>query len=189
VSSYIEGTLIGALIVAVTTVLVFMLTGRREKRIRAEERALADKGELQQAMREYLAAVDAAVLEAEREFPPPRMSRADRWIERTLDGTSMEFLALIIVRLLQRAMYGRRPGEVTDRLAAASAHLRLIAPPAVEAYMVEAEALTKEHKPSDDKWQEEWKAFRARMRQGFRQALDDHSVGARARRKARRSID
>ena len=84
-------------------------------------------------------------------------------------------MVLIFVRLLQRAIYGRRAGEVTDRLVAASAHLRLIAPPAVEAYMVEAEVVTRSHRPGDKKWQEEWKAFRGRMRQGFREALDEQS--------------
>jgi hypothetical protein len=155
VSDYIVGTLIGAGIVAAT-----------------EEREGAYKAELQRAMREYLAAADAAVLEAEKEMPRPRLTRADRWVEKTLDGTPVEFLALIFVRLLQRAMYGRRPGEVTDRLVAASAHLRLVAPPAVEAYMAEAEAVTRNHKPGDEKWQEEWKAFRQKMREGFREELD-----------------
>jgi hypothetical protein len=167
---------IGALIVAATTVLVFVLTGRRERRIRAEERAATDRGELQRAMREYLAATDAVVLEAEREFPRPRLTRADRWLEKSLKGTSLEFLALIVVRLLQRAMYGRRPGEVTDRLAAASAHLRLVAPPEVEAYMVEAEGVTKRHRPGDEEWMEEWRALRERMRHGFREALDGSSA-------------
>jgi hypothetical protein len=178
VSSYLEGTLIGALIVAVTTVLVFVLTGVRERRIRSDERAAAERGELQRAMREYLAATDAAVLEAEREFPRPNQTRIDRWLDRSLKGTSAEFVALIFVRLLQRAMYGRRTSEVTDRLAAASAHLRLVAPPEVEAYMVEAETVSKKHSPGDEKWMEEWRALRTRMRQGFREALDGKRPGA-----------
>jgi hypothetical protein len=53
-----------------------------------------------------------------------------------------------------------------------SAHLRLVAPPEVEAYMIEGEALGRRHVAGDEAWTAEWRDFRSRMRQGFREALD-----------------
>lgn len=171
-SGYVVGTLLGALMVALTTVLIFALTGRREERNRARERNAAQKAELQRAMREYLAALDAAVIECERQLPRPRPSRVDRWVERTLEGTTVDLVAVALARLLERALFGRRSGDVTDRIVTASAHLRLVAPDSVEALMAEAQAVTRKQRPGNENWQNEWTSFRLKLRQGFREALD-----------------
>jgi hypothetical protein len=123
-------------------------------------------------MRSYLSALDDLTLEDEAYPVRPRLTRADRWVQERLAGTSVEFLVTIIARLLERAMYGRRRHELTDRLTQAAAHLRLVAPPGVEAYMIEGEALGRRYAPGDEDWKKEWREFRSRMRQGFREALD-----------------
>jgi hypothetical protein len=43
--------------------------------------------------------------------------------------------------------------------------------------MIEGEALGRLYAPGDEGWKEEWREFRARMRQGFCEALDDLSDG------------
>ncbi len=131
-SSYVEGTLIGAGIVAATTVLGFVLHGRREGRALQEARTAAYRTELQAAMRAYLAALDDLFLEGENKPPKPRLTRADRWFERQMRGTTLEFLSFLLVRLIERLLFGQRRHDLLDRLTAASAHLRLVAPLAVE---------------------------------------------------------
>jgi hypothetical protein len=173
-SGYIVGTLIGA----GTTILGFAINAVREGRARKEERATSRQSELQQAMRAYLAAIDDLILEGQNHPVPPRRTRLDRVFEERMRGTTFEFIGHILVRLLERAIYGRRKGELLDRLSAASAHLRLIAPQEVEAYMIEGEAICPRHRPGDEKWQEEWKDFRSRMRQGFREKLDESGAWA-----------
>ena len=168
-----SGYVIGALIATATTVLGFALNGWRERGVRRELRRSERQGELQRAMRAFHSALDDLTLEDETYPVRPRLTRADRWMQERLRGTSVEFLVTIIARLLERAMYGRRRYELTDRLTQASAHLRLVAPPEVEAYMVEGEALGRRYAPGDEAWKAEWREFRSRMRQGFRAALDD----------------
>jgi hypothetical protein len=168
-----SGYVIGALIATATTVLGFGLNAWREKGVRRELRRSERQGELQRAMRAYLSALDDLTVEDETSaVVRPRLTRADRWMQERLRGTSIDFLVTIIARLLERAMYGRRRYELNDRLTQASAHLRLVAPPEVEAYMIEGEALGRRHRPGDEQWQKEWREFRSRMRQGFRDALD-----------------
>jgi len=166
-----SGYVIGALIATATTVLGFALNARREKGMRRELR----RAELQRAMRAFLSALDDLTLEDESYPVRPRLTRADRWVQKSLEGTSVEFIVTIFARLLERAMYGRRRYELNDRLTQASAHLRLVAPPVVEAYMKEGEALGRRYRAGDEQWREEWREFRSRMRQGFRDALDDLS--------------
>lgn len=168
-SSYIAGAVIGAGAVLAGV----LITIGRDSRIRKEERNATKRRELQQAMQEYLAALDALMLEAD-DFPVPiRQTRVDRWVAKEVRGTTLEFLLHLIYRLLKRVVYGHRHDDLSDRLVAASAHLRLVAPPAVEQYMVEGESLGKEHRDGDEQWKERWKEFRSRMRTGFREALDD----------------
>jgi hypothetical protein len=83
-------------------------------------------------------------------------------------------VAHVLGRLIERAVYGRRRHDLLDRLAAASAHLRLVAPPEVDAYMIKVEVLAEEHRPGDRKWIKRWRELRAEMRQGFREALHEH---------------
>jgi hypothetical protein len=174
---YVIGPVIGAGIGAGATVLGLTLSGRRDDRIRREERQSSRRAELEQAMWRYLAAIDALTAEASDEPPPQAQPmRIDPWLIRFAKATSLDFVGFILGRLLQRAIYGNRHNQLIDRLADASAHLRLIAPPAVEAFMVEGESLRKRHRTRDERWLEEWMDFRGRMRTGFREILDTPSL-------------
>lgn len=167
------GYIIGPVIGAGATVLGVTLTSRRDDRIRREERESSRRAQLEQAMWRYLAAIDALTVEAKDELPPQAQPlRIDPWLMKFAKLTSLDFIGFILSRLLQRAIYGNRHNQLTDRLADASAHLRLIAPPAVEVFMVEGEELSKRHKAHDDEWLADWMDFRRRMRTGFRDALD-----------------
>jgi hypothetical protein len=167
------GYIIAAVIGAGATGGGVVLSNNRDDRIRSEQRDEARQADLKQAMRGYLAAVDALTAEMPGDIPAkPPPTRLDEWLLKAGKATSLDFLAFIITRLLQRAMYGKRPHQLLDRLADASAHLRLIAPPAVEAFMIEGEALAREYAPHDQHWLETWMEFRERMRAGFREALD-----------------
>jgi hypothetical protein len=171
------GYIIGPFIGAGATVVGVTLTSRRDDRIRREERQASRRTQLEQAMWRYLAAIDALTVEATGELPPqPQPLRIDPWLMKFAKLTSLDFVGFIVSRLLARAIYGNRHNQLTDRLADASAHLRLIATPAVEAFMIEGEELSKRHKLRDDEWLEEWLAFRRRMRAGFRDALDAPDV-------------
>lgn len=167
------GVIVGAVIGAGTATLGTALASRRDNRIRKEQRADARRAELQQAMRSYLAAVDSLTAEMPEDTPPkPPPSRLDPLINKMAGALSLDFLAFIITRLLQRAMYGGRPHQLLDRLADAASHLRLVAPPEVEVYMIESEQIASKYAPHDEQWLETWKDFRQRMRTGFREILD-----------------
>jgi hypothetical protein len=136
-------------------------------------------------MREFLAAVDLVMLEASNEIRPPELTRFDRkLIAATKFLGIAKFLSLdtvgeVAARALQRLIYGQRPQHLTDRLVAASAHLRLIAPPDIDAILLELDGLMKRYAQGDEAWQAEWTAFRTRMRATFR----DHIAEATARRR------
>jgi hypothetical protein len=166
------GYIIGPLIGVGATVVGVTLTGRRDDRIRKEEREASGQTELRQAMRVYLAAVDTLTAEMSSDLVKPPLTQVDRWILRVGQATGFDFLATIVGRLLQRAMFGDRPHQLLDRLADVSATLRLIAPPAVEAYMIEAETLGQGYAPQNERWMKEWRELRARMRTGFLEVLD-----------------
>lgn len=167
------GYIIGPVIGAGATVLGVTLTSRRDDRIRREERESSRRAQLEQAMWRYLAVIEALTAEAAGERPPQvQPTRIDPWLLKFAKLTGLDFIAFILRGLLQRAIYGNRHNQLTDRLADASAHLRLIAPPAVEAFMVEGEKLSKRFKVHDDEWLEDWLDFRRRMRAGFRDTLD-----------------
>jgi hypothetical protein len=53
------GYIVGAGIGAGAVLLGVVLTGRRDDRVRTEERRVAERAELRQTMRSYLAAIDA----------------------------------------------------------------------------------------------------------------------------------
>ena len=171
---YVIGPVVGAGIGAGATVLGVSLTSRRDDRIRREEREDTRRAKLEQAMWRYLAAIDALTAEASGETPPPQAQplRIDPWLMRLAKAASLDFVAFILSGLLQRAIYGNRHHQLVDRLADASAHLRLVAPPAAEAFMVEGEGLSKRYQPRDEQWLHEWMEFRSRMRAGFRAILD-----------------
>ncbi len=172
------GYIIGPVIGAGATVLGVTLSSRRDDRIRREERESSRRAQLEQAMWRYLAAIDALTVEVTTDEIPPKAepTRLDPWLMKFAKLTSLDFVGFIVSRLLQRAIYGNRHHQLIDRLADASSHLRLIAPPTVEAFMVEGEELSKRHKAHDDEWLEDWLAFRRRMRAGFRDVLDARGV-------------
>jgi len=171
------GYIIGPVIGAGATVLGVTLSSRRDDRLRREERESSRQAQLEQAMWRYLAAIDALTVEATGELPPKaEPTRLDPWLMKFAKLTSLDFVGFVISRLLQRAIYGSRHNQLIDRLADASSHLRLIAPPAVETFMAEGEELSKCFKTHDEEWLKDWLAFRRRMRAGFRDVLDAREV-------------
>jgi hypothetical protein len=167
------GVIVGAVIGVGGTAIGLGLNSRRDDRIRKEEREASRRDELQLAMRRFLAAVDALTAEMPEDMPaktPP--NRFDSWLLKIGTALGLDFPALIIGRLLQRGIYGKRPHELIDRLSEASAHLRLIAPPEIERILLESEGLRKRYKPHDEQWMNEWQDYRKQMRAGFRLVLD-----------------
>jgi hypothetical protein len=166
------GVIIGASIGVGSTTFAGWLASRRDDRIRREERTDARHSEVGLAMRNYLAAIAAIAAELPNDRPPLQPSAIDPWLDKLAKLTGLDFIAYIVGRLLQRAMFGKRPEQLGDRLADAAAHLRLIAPPEVERYMIEGEQLSRKYEPGNERWLEDWKDYTSRMRAGFRAALD-----------------
>lgn len=170
---YVIGPVVGAVIAAGATVAGLTLTNRRDDRIRREEREASRHEQLRQGMSRYLAAIDSVTAEMPEDAPPkPEPMWIDPYLTKVAEAMSLDVAGFIAGRLLQRALYGSRPHQLIDQLAEAASHLRLIAPPEVEAFMVEADQLRKRYKAHDAKWLEEWMAFRRRMRAGFKDILD-----------------
>jgi len=167
-SSYIAGSLIGAAAVLAGV----LLTGVREGRIRKGERSTARRAELQQAMHEYLAALDVISYDLTTEPVMPRRTVFDEMMDRAVEKAGLAFALHLIIRLLRRAVYGRRQYELVDRLAAASARLRLLAPSEVEEMMLAADTMARLYKAGDAEWAERWMELRSEMRQRFREILD-----------------
>lgn len=163
----------GAAISATSAALGYGANALRERGARKEAARAARGTELHQALREYTAALDASMMEVE-DFPmPPKMTALDRWIERKLQGTLADLARHLIVRLLKRLVYGHRHDDLSDRLVAASARLRLVAPPQVEALMGEVEALARKYPVGDPQLLTSWKPLRERIRLEFKDALED----------------
>src|ERR1700722_17955106 len=91
----------------------------------------AREAELQVAMREFLAAIDAVMFEASSETQAPKLTWLDRKLVEATKFLGIEFVGEIAARILQRLVYGQRPQQLVDRMGAATAHLRLIAPPEI----------------------------------------------------------
>lgn len=162
----------GAAISATSAALGYGANALRERGARREAARAARSTELHQAMREYMAALDAVMLEAE-DFPAPvHQSALDRWFERKVEGTIIDYIGYMFVRLLKRLVFGRRHDDLSDRLVAATARLRLVAPPDVEALMSEVETLAREHRTGGSQLIERWKPLHDRMRLEFKDALD-----------------
>jgi hypothetical protein len=179
-SRYVAGSLIGAGAVLMGSVV----TGLREWRVRRAERGVARKTELKIAMREFLAVLDAIMVELSDEPAPPMPTWLDRKLVPAIARLGFTFVFELLTLLFRRAVYGQRNQQLVHRLAAASAHLRLIGPPSVEELMREAETLGRRYQPGDPKWRDEWSAVRARIRTSFREELGE-ADNARARPKAR----
>ncbi len=162
-SSYILGSLIGAFAVLAGV----LITGIRDGRVRKAERAERRRTELHQAMYEYLAALDGVTYDLTSEPATPRRTVFDAMMDRAVEKAGLELALHIVVRLLRRLVYGRRQYEIVDRLAVASARLRLIAPPEVEEMMHATDAMARLYKAGDQEWSQRWTELRSEMRQGF----------------------
>src|SRR5579884_3035478 len=112
-SSYVVGSLIGGGFVLAGV----LLTAIRDDRAREAERQARQVEKLEAAMREYLSALAAIAAETSDNPEQPKKSRIDRWLDRLAEKTSFDIVAHILMRLLRRAAYGRRPDELSDRLA------------------------------------------------------------------------
>ncbi|MGD0455772.1 MAG: hypothetical protein ABSB69_19480 [Solirubrobacteraceae bacterium] len=167
-SSYVTGAAVSATSIA----LGYGANALRERGSRREAAKAARSTELHQALREYMAALDAVMLEVE-DFPAPlRENALDRWVERRLEGTPVDVFGHLFGRWVKRRAYGRRHDDLSDRLVAAAARLRLVAPPQVEALMREVESLAREHRAGGPQLMERWRPLRERLRQEFKGALD-----------------
>jgi hypothetical protein len=166
-SSYIVGALIGVFGLLAGA----LITTTRDARIRKAERAEARRRELEQAIAEYLAVLDVLAYEASQE-PVARPTAIDRQLDRIAERTGLEPVVETVVKVLRRIVHGNRPNEQIDRLAGASARLRLIAPPAIEEAMRAMETMARLHKPGDEEWRERWLELRELTRQRCREALD-----------------
>jgi hypothetical protein len=167
-SPYVIGGLIGA----AGTLLVWGLSALRDHFIEKQRRREYDRTVLKGALVEYLAALDALTLELMDQPPPPVPTVIDRSFDRLVDKLGLAWTLTVIVRILRRVAYGNRPYELTDRLAAASAHLRLVAPPAVLDLMQQLDVLFRKFEHRDETWRAEWESTREQLRSGFRDALN-----------------
>lgn len=168
-SPYIVGVVIGV----GGTLLIWLLTTWREHLAERQRRRDYDRLVLKGALADYLAALDAAALEMMDQPVPPVLNVVDRAIDLLIKKLGLEWVVMVVVRVLRRIAYGRRLGELTDRMTAASAHLRLVAPPEVLVLMQEVDELFSGSASRSDTWKSQWPSVRERLRDGFRQALDD----------------
>jgi hypothetical protein len=170
-----SGTVVGAIIGAGAALLATGLTGAfaefRAARVRKTDYDVTYRAELKVAMREFLAALDAVILEASNEMKSAKLTWLDRKLLVATKPLGLDFIGEVLARILHRIMYGQRHEQVIDRLIAASAHLRLIAPPAIDELMKEMDGLGKRYKQEDEEWQTEWIALRTRMRAAFREEV------------------
>lgn len=141
---------------------------------RRTDAASAKREELKTAMREYLAALDALTSELVDQPAPVRATRVDRAVGRAMTKAGADVPAFLLNRMLQRLAFGQRQAQVVDRVASASAHLRLVAPPSVVALMQEADAVGRSYKAGDEEWISRWLATRDHVRAAFRAQLDDY---------------
>jgi hypothetical protein len=168
-SSYVTGAAVSATSIA----FGYGANALRERGVRREALKAARSAELHQALREYMAALDAVMLEVE-DFPVPlHVTALDRWVERTLEGTPVDVAGHLFGRWVKRHAYGSRHDDLSDRLVAASARRRLVAPPHVEALMREVEDLMREHRAGGPQLMESWRPLRGRLRQQFKDTLGE----------------
>ena len=165
-SSYVVGSVVGGGFVLAGV----LLTTIRDVFARRAERRSASAARLEAAMREYLAALDALAYEVSDTPVPPKQNQLDRILDLAAERTGFDIVVHILVRILLRIAYGRRHNELVDRLALASAQLRLIAPDSVLAIMREIDAAT-ESSPTGPGWHQRWQGMRDRVRGAFREEL------------------
>lgn len=170
----------GAAISATSAALGYGANALREHRARREAARASRSAELHQALREYMAAIDASMMEVE-DFPIPlKMTALDRWVERRLQGTLLDMARHIIGRSLKRLVYGHRHNDLSDRLVAAAARLRLAAPPQIASLMSEVEELARDYPAGDPRLMEHWRPLRKRIHQEFQCVLDGESCDRRS---------
>jgi hypothetical protein len=151
---HISQTLGGVLVGALATISASGLQMFGASRIRKADDRATHRSELAGAMREYLTVLDLVVEEL-RGVPNHPKSRIGSRLDRQLYAIAR----------------GTRQQELADRLAAAAAHLRLVAPDDVDELMQKVQAHTRGYEAGDDKWFADWVTLRAEVRDGFKAAL------------------
>jgi hypothetical protein len=163
---------IGGLIAALTGLLVWCLTTVRDHWAEKRRQREHNRTVLRAALANYLAALDSLTLEYMDEPIRPTPDRLDRALDALATRLGFSLLGELLARIIHRMAYGRRPAELMDRMAQASAELRLVATPEVLDLMQRLDDLFRDARPKDDAWREEWRAMRENLRTGFRAALD-----------------
>jgi hypothetical protein len=101
-----------------------------------------------------------------------KLTAIEKRIDSHLDRLGIGWIFWLARRILRRATYGSRPGDPTDRMALASAHLTMIAPIEVLELMRKLEVLFQRRPPYDEAWMAHWRAAREEPRSGFREILE-----------------
>lgn len=132
----------------------------------------AKRAELKTAMREYLAALDALTSELLDQPAPVAPTRVDRAVGRVMTKAGADVPTFLLNRMVHRLAFGQRQAQVIDRIAAASAYLRLVAPPSVVELMQEVDAVGRTYRAGDPRWTSSWLKTRDQIRSAFREHLD-----------------
>jgi hypothetical protein len=176
VSSYIAGGLIGAL----SALLVWSLTTVREHQAEKKRQHEFNRTALRAALANYLAALDSLMSDELARPPEAPLTEVERTVFSFLDRMRVDailmWLGVVaflmwIERVVRWIGYGRRPEALHDRMAQASAELRLIASPEVLELMQRVDDFRSKPPPYRVR-RDEWIATREILRSGFRGALD-----------------
>jgi hypothetical protein len=169
-SPYIVGVLIGVL----STVVIWGLTTWREHSAEAKRQREYSRLVLKGAMVDYLAALDSLVIDVYDQQPKrPASTAVDRTLDRVIERLGLMWVITVVVGVSRRLAYGQRLGQLMDRMTAATAHLRLVAPPEVLALMREVDDLFSDYETLERRvWRANWLSVRAKVREGFRSVLD-----------------
>jgi hypothetical protein len=167
-SPYVVGGLIGA----GGALVVWALATLREYFVEKHRRQDHERTVLKGALVDYLAALDSLMAEVFEQPSVPVPNVIDQALDSLFKRLGIDWVVIFFVRTLQRIAYGDRPGRLLDRLAEASAHLRLVAPAEILNLMRELEELTGRHRSGDSDWRDEWRGRRDDLRKVARQAVD-----------------
>jgi hypothetical protein len=176
VSPYIAGGLIGAL----SALLVWSLTTVRDHQTEKKRQHEFNRTALRAALANYLAALDSLMSEELARPPEPPLTAVERTVFSFLNRMGLDAVLIWlglgtffnwIDRVFRWIGYGRRPEELHDRMAQASAELRLIAPSEVLDLMQCVDDFRSKPPPHRVR-NEQWTALREVLRSGFRGALD-----------------
>ena len=130
----------------------------RRRAVEGQERLAAS---VQTAFADYLAAVDAVTAEIEA-IPTVPSGWVNRLVEQLERVFIIRWLTFIITQGLMRLLYGNRANEVDDRYLAASARIRLLAPPALLACVAELDEIRSGQRSRGNDWERRWAEARSR---------------------------